>query len=109
MKNKWDNFESLLQNVHGETVAGDTNNRLYGCNVIKYVTMKKYLIMYWEIILWYMENVEYPPSPKNLDQSLCFYTKGEEGRPHESGSYVTVMKEFLDDLLAKPSLRIAMS
>eukprot|EP00536_Pseudo-nitzschia_multiseries_P012219 jgi/Psemu1/31303/gm1.31303_g len=104
MKNKWDNFESLLRNVHGETVGGDTNNSLYEHNVVNYITMKKYLTMYWEILLWYMENVEYPLSPNNLDQSLCFYTKGEEGRPHESGNYVTAMKEFLDDLLAKLSL-----
>eukprot|EP00536_Pseudo-nitzschia_multiseries_P015402 jgi/Psemu1/42429/gm1.42429_g len=40
MKNKWENFESLLRNVHGETGGGDTKQRLYGHNVVNYVTIK---------------------------------------------------------------------
>eukprot|EP00536_Pseudo-nitzschia_multiseries_P015586 jgi/Psemu1/43153/gm1.43153_g len=109
MKNKWDNFESLLWNVHGETVGGYTNSHLYGPNVVNYVTMKKYMIMYWEILLWYIENVKYPLAPENMDQGLCFYTKGEDGHPHESQKYVTAMKECFDDIIAKSSLRISMS
>eukprot|EP00536_Pseudo-nitzschia_multiseries_P009925 jgi/Psemu1/24557/gm1.24557_g len=60
MKSKWDNFQSLLWHVHGEREVGDTKPRLYGRNVVSYVTIKKYMILYREILVWYMENVEYP-------------------------------------------------
>eukprot|EP00536_Pseudo-nitzschia_multiseries_P004830 jgi/Psemu1/10974/gm1.10974_g len=105
MNNKWVKFESLLQNVHGETGGGHTTPRLYGRNVVNYTTIKKYLIMYREILGWYMENVQYPPAPENMGQGLlCFYTKCQNGSPHNSQHYVTVMKKFLDSLIAKSSL-----
>eukprot|EP00536_Pseudo-nitzschia_multiseries_P009489 jgi/Psemu1/23318/gm1.23318_g len=48
---------------------------LYGCNVVNYVTIQKYMILYQEILVWCMEHVEYPPAPEKMDQGLWFYTK----------------------------------
>eukprot|EP00536_Pseudo-nitzschia_multiseries_P004442 jgi/Psemu1/9970/gm1.9970_g len=55
--------------------VGDTKPCLYGHNVVNYVTIKKYMILYWEILVWYMENVKYPSVPEYMDQGLWFYTK----------------------------------
>eukprot|EP00536_Pseudo-nitzschia_multiseries_P011755 jgi/Psemu1/29850/gm1.29850_g len=104
MKSKWDNFQSLLQHVHGEREVGDTKPCLHGCNVVNYVTIKKYLVVYQEILVWYMENVKYPPAPEKIDQGLYFYTKCDNGSSHNSQDYDAVMKQFLDDLIAKSSL-----
>eukprot|EP00536_Pseudo-nitzschia_multiseries_P010527 jgi/Psemu1/26208/gm1.26208_g len=49
--------------------------RLYCHNVVNYVTIKKCMILYWEILVWYMEN------------------------------YVAVMKQFVDDLIANSALQ----
>eukprot|EP00536_Pseudo-nitzschia_multiseries_P012502 jgi/Psemu1/32278/gm1.32278_g len=109
MNNKRVKFESLLQNVHGETGGGNTTPRLYGRNVVNYTIIKKYMIMYREILVWYMENVQYPPAPEIMCQGFCFYTKCQNGSPHDSKHYVTAMKKFLDGLMAKLSLRLSMS
>eukprot|EP00536_Pseudo-nitzschia_multiseries_P005884 jgi/Psemu1/13915/gm1.13915_g len=88
MKKKWDNFQSLLQHVHGEREVVDTKPRLYGHNVVNY------------ILVWYMENVDYPPAPEKMEQGLWFYTKRDDGSSHDSRKYIAVMKQFLDDLIA---------
>eukprot|EP00536_Pseudo-nitzschia_multiseries_P016286 jgi/Psemu1/45602/gm1.45602_g len=85
--------------------VGDTRPCLYSCNVVSYVTIKKYMVVYQEIFVWYMENGKYPPAPEKMDQGLCFYTKCDNSSSHNSRDYVPVMTEFLDDLIAKWSLR----
>eukprot|EP00536_Pseudo-nitzschia_multiseries_P002515 jgi/Psemu1/5719/gm1.5719_g len=106
---KWDNFQSLLQQVHGEREVGDTRPYLYGYNVVYYVTIKKYMVVYWEILVWYIDNVEYPPVPENMEKGLCFDTKCDNGSSHNSRKYVPVMKQFFDDLIAKLALRVSIS
>eukprot|EP00536_Pseudo-nitzschia_multiseries_P000555 jgi/Psemu1/1246/gm1.1246_g len=85
MKKKWDNFQSLLWHVHGEREIGDTKPCLYGCNV---VTIKKYMVLYQEFLVWYTENAKYSAAPEKLDQDLWFYTKHDNGSSHDSGNYV---------------------
>eukprot|EP00536_Pseudo-nitzschia_multiseries_P004833 jgi/Psemu1/10991/gm1.10991_g len=110
MNNKWVNFESLLRDVHNEIGGGDTTSSLYGRNVVNYATIKKYMIMYREILVWYMENVQYPPGPDNTSKGLWFHTKCQNGSPaHDSKQYVHAMKNFLDGLMAKSSLPISLS
>eukprot|EP00536_Pseudo-nitzschia_multiseries_P010126 jgi/Psemu1/25089/gm1.25089_g len=93
MRNKWYNFESLLRNVNYKSGV----NSLYGRNVVNYNTIKKYMIIYHEILVWYMKN------------ALCFHTKGANCSPRASKQYIKSMKNFLDCLMAKSSLRVSMS
>eukprot|EP00536_Pseudo-nitzschia_multiseries_P007646 jgi/Psemu1/18402/gm1.18402_g len=85
-----------------------TKKRLYDRNVVNYITIKKYMVVYWEILVRYMENVKYPPAPKKMDQGLLFYTKRDNGSSHDSQDYVAVMKQFLDDLIAKSALWVSL-
>eukprot|EP00536_Pseudo-nitzschia_multiseries_P002874 jgi/Psemu1/6566/gm1.6566_g len=109
MNNKWVKFESLLRNVHDKKGRADTTSSLSGRNVVNYVTIKKYMIMYREILVWYMENVQYPPGPENTSKGLGFHTKCQNGSPHDSKHYVTAMKNVLDCLMAKSSLPVSLS
>eukprot|EP00536_Pseudo-nitzschia_multiseries_P011830 jgi/Psemu1/30212/gm1.30212_g len=88
-KRKWDNFQSLLWHVRGEREVGDTKPPFYGPNVFHCVPIKKYMIVYWEI----------------LDSWL--YTKSDNGSSHNSQDYIAIMKELLDDLIAKSELQFA--
>eukprot|EP00536_Pseudo-nitzschia_multiseries_P001361 jgi/Psemu1/3194/gm1.3194_g len=65
-----------------------TQNPLYGCNVVNYKTIKKCMVVYQEILVWYMENVIYAPTPENMEKGLCFYTKRDEGSLHNSRNYI---------------------
>eukprot|EP00536_Pseudo-nitzschia_multiseries_P011656 jgi/Psemu1/29583/gm1.29583_g len=103
--NKWYNFESLLRNVNNKSGV----DSLYGRNVMNYNTIKKYMIMYREILVWYMKNVQYPPGADYTSEALCFHTKGQNCSPRASKQYVKSMKNFLDCLMAKSSLRVSMS
>ena len=105
MANKWDRFESLLKNVN-DTSGVDA---IYGRNVVNYVTMKKYMIMYREILVWYMKNVKYPPGSDISSEDLCFHTKGDNCSPSQLKGYVRSMRNFLDCLMAKTSLRVSMT
>eukprot|EP00536_Pseudo-nitzschia_multiseries_P004582 jgi/Psemu1/10280/gm1.10280_g len=105
MRNKWFNFESLLRNVHDKSGVGS----LYGRNVVNYATTKKYMIMYREILVWYMKNVQYPPGSDYRLDDLCFHTKGQNCSPRASKQYVNSMKNFLDCLVAKSLLRVSLS
>eukprot|EP00536_Pseudo-nitzschia_multiseries_P019454 jgi/Psemu1/60791/gm1.60791_g len=110
MISKRDNFQHVLWHVHGGREVGDARPHLYGCNVVNYKTIMKYmLVVHRKIITWYMENVEYPLAPENMEQSLCFYTKRDNGLSHSSRDYVAIMKQLLDDLIAKLALRVSMS
>eukprot|EP00536_Pseudo-nitzschia_multiseries_P003185 jgi/Psemu1/7113/gm1.7113_g len=82
---------------------------LYGCNVVNYVTIKKYMIMYCEILVWYMMNVNYPPGLDYTSEALCFNTKGDNCSPSALKQYVKSMRNFLDCLMAQSSLRVSMS
>eukprot|EP00536_Pseudo-nitzschia_multiseries_P014025 jgi/Psemu1/37319/gm1.37319_g len=85
MNNKWVKLESLFWNVNGETGVGGTIQRLFGCNVVNYGTIKKYMIMYREMLVWYMDNVQYPPAPDNMSKDLWLYTKCcQNCSPHDS-------------------------
>eukprot|EP00536_Pseudo-nitzschia_multiseries_P003804 jgi/Psemu1/8564/gm1.8564_g len=101
LNNKWLNFKALLGNVEDKIRGGS----LYGRNMVNYATIKKYMIMYRKILVWYMKNVQYPPGP----DSLWFHTKCQNGSPHDSKQYVHAMKNFLDCLMAKSSLRVSLS
>eukprot|EP00536_Pseudo-nitzschia_multiseries_P011416 jgi/Psemu1/28836/gm1.28836_g len=90
---EWDNFQSLLRHIHGEREVGDTKPRLYGHNGVNYVTIKKCMVVYQEILVWYMKN------------GLSFNTKRDDGSTHYSQYYVAVMKKILDDLIAKLALK----
>eukprot|EP00536_Pseudo-nitzschia_multiseries_P012649 jgi/Psemu1/32758/gm1.32758_g len=105
MANKWNKFESLLRNVNGTSGV----DSLYGRNVVNYVTIKKYMIMYREILLWYMKNVKYPPRSNYTSEALCFHTKGDNCSPSNLKQYVKSMKNFLDCLMAQSSLCVSMS
>eukprot|EP00536_Pseudo-nitzschia_multiseries_P006624 jgi/Psemu1/15751/gm1.15751_g len=105
MRNKWYNFESLLQNVNDKSGV----DSLYGPNVMNYDTIKKYMIMYREILVWYMKNVQYPPGADYTSEALCFHTKGDNCSPSNLKQYVKSMKNFLDCLMAQSSLRVSMS
>eukprot|EP00536_Pseudo-nitzschia_multiseries_P011823 jgi/Psemu1/30157/gm1.30157_g len=105
MNNKWLSFESLLGNVD-EEIGGAS---LYGRNVINYGTIKKYMLFYREILVWYMKNVQYPPGPDNTSDGLFFHTKFQNGSPHDSKQYVNAMKNFLDCLMANSSLCVSLS
>eukprot|EP00536_Pseudo-nitzschia_multiseries_P013989 jgi/Psemu1/37136/gm1.37136_g len=83
INNKWVKFESLLRNVNGKTGVGDTIPRLCGRNMVNYGTIKKYMIMYREMLVWYMENVQYLPALDNMSKGLWFYTKCQNGSPHD--------------------------
>eukprot|EP00536_Pseudo-nitzschia_multiseries_P013797 jgi/Psemu1/36454/gm1.36454_g len=72
-------------------------------------TIKKYMIMYREILVWYMKNVQYPPGADYTPEALCFHTKGQNCSPRASKQYVKSMKNFLDCLMAKSSLRVSTS
>eukprot|EP00536_Pseudo-nitzschia_multiseries_P001891 jgi/Psemu1/4347/gm1.4347_g len=81
------------------------HSHLYYCNVANYVTIKKYMILYLEILVWCMENVKYPPAhPEKMDQGWWFYTKRDDGSSHDAWDYVPVMKQFLNDLIANSAL-----
>eukprot|EP00536_Pseudo-nitzschia_multiseries_P009020 jgi/Psemu1/22160/gm1.22160_g len=69
------------------------------------ITIKKYMLLYQEILVWYMDNVKYPPAPEKMDQGLWFYTKRDNSSSHGSQDNVAVMKQFLDGLMAKLTLR----
>eukprot|EP00536_Pseudo-nitzschia_multiseries_P014673 jgi/Psemu1/39740/gm1.39740_g len=56
MGNKWYNFESLLRNVNDKSGV----NSLYGRNVVNYVTIKKSMIMYREILGMVHEECKVP-------------------------------------------------
>eukprot|EP00536_Pseudo-nitzschia_multiseries_P006740 jgi/Psemu1/15967/gm1.15967_g len=105
LNNKWLNFESLLGNVE-DKISGAS---LYGRNVINYGKLKKYMLFYREILVWYMKNVQYPPGPDNASDGLFFHTKCKNGSPHYSKQYVNSMKNFLDCLMANSSLRVSLS
>eukprot|EP00536_Pseudo-nitzschia_multiseries_P009082 jgi/Psemu1/22287/gm1.22287_g len=90
MSNKWFNFKSLLQNVHDKTGVGS----LYGRNVVNYATIKEYMIMHREILVWYMMNVQYPRGADYTSDGLCFHTKGQNCSPRASKKYVNSMKNF---------------
>eukprot|EP00536_Pseudo-nitzschia_multiseries_P001202 jgi/Psemu1/2750/gm1.2750_g len=105
MRNKWYNFESLLHNVNDKSGV----DSLYGRNVVNYDTIKKYMIMYREILVWYMKNVQYPPGADCKSEALCSHTKGRNCFPCASKQYVRSMKNFLDCLMAQSSLRVSMS
>eukprot|EP00536_Pseudo-nitzschia_multiseries_P012770 jgi/Psemu1/33099/gm1.33099_g len=105
MMNKWNNFESLLQNVNNKSGV----DALYGRNVVNYDTIKKYMIMYREILVWYMKNVNYPPGLDYTSEALCFHTKGNNCSPSALKQYVKSMKSFLDCLMSQSSLRVSMS
>eukprot|EP00536_Pseudo-nitzschia_multiseries_P007856 jgi/Psemu1/18935/gm1.18935_g len=105
LNNKWLNFESLLGNVEEEIGRAS----LYGRNVVNYATIKKYMLFYREILVWYMKNVQYPPGPDNTSDGLFFHTKCQNGSPHDSKQYVNAMKNFLDCLMANSSLRVSLS
>eukprot|EP00536_Pseudo-nitzschia_multiseries_P019349 jgi/Psemu1/60219/gm1.60219_g len=77
MTNKWNNFKSLLRNVNNKSGV----DSLYGRNVVNYDTIKKYMIMYREILVWYMKNVNYPPGLDYTSEALCFHTKGDNCSP----------------------------
>eukprot|EP00536_Pseudo-nitzschia_multiseries_P012137 jgi/Psemu1/31034/gm1.31034_g len=113
MNKKWDNFQSLLWHVHVERQVWDTRPRLYGRNVVNYIIIKKYMILYREILVWYMDNVDYPPIlvwcmdnvdyppvPEKMGQQMLFYTKRGNGSSHDSQDYVAVMKKSWMALLA---------
>eukprot|EP00536_Pseudo-nitzschia_multiseries_P015881 jgi/Psemu1/44141/gm1.44141_g len=90
--------------------VGDARPHLYGCNVVNYKIIMKYmLVVHREIITRYMENVEYPLAPENMEQSLCFYTKRDNGSSHGSRDYAAIMKQLLDDLIAKLALGVSMT
>eukprot|EP00536_Pseudo-nitzschia_multiseries_P011860 jgi/Psemu1/30316/gm1.30316_g len=105
MTNKWNNFESLLRNVNGKSGV----DSLYGRNVVNYDTIKKYKIMYREILVWYMKNVNYPPGADYTSEALCFHTKGNNCSPSALKEYVKSMKNFLDCLMTESSLGVSMS
>eukprot|EP00536_Pseudo-nitzschia_multiseries_P011442 jgi/Psemu1/28896/gm1.28896_g len=105
MTNKWNNFESLLQNVNDKSGV----DSLYGHNVVNYDTIKKHMIMYREILVWYMKNVNYPPGADYMPEALCFHTKGDNCSPSALKQYIQSMKNFLDCLMAQSSLRVSMS
>eukprot|EP00536_Pseudo-nitzschia_multiseries_P007295 jgi/Psemu1/17529/gm1.17529_g len=105
LNNKWLNFESLLGNVEDE--IGEAS--LYWRNVVNYAMIKKYMLFYREILVWYMNNVQYPPGPDNTPDGLFFHTKFQNGSPHDSKQYVNAMKNFLDCLMANSSLRVSLS
>eukprot|EP00536_Pseudo-nitzschia_multiseries_P010605 jgi/Psemu1/26458/gm1.26458_g len=66
------------------------------------------MVVHWEIFVWYMENVEYPPAPPNMEEGLCFYTKFEADHSVlQSGEYLAVMRQFLNDLIVKLALRVS--
>eukprot|EP00536_Pseudo-nitzschia_multiseries_P010300 jgi/Psemu1/25531/gm1.25531_g len=88
--------------------VGDARPCLYGCNLVNYKKIKRYMVVYREIIVWYMENVEYPPAPEKMDQGLCFYTTCDNGSSRGSQDHVAVMKQFLDDFIVKAALRVLM-
>eukprot|EP00536_Pseudo-nitzschia_multiseries_P003228 jgi/Psemu1/7205/gm1.7205_g len=44
--------------------------------------------------------------PEKMDQGLCFDTKCDDSSPHGSRKYVTVMKQFLDDLIDTLALQL---
>eukprot|EP00536_Pseudo-nitzschia_multiseries_P010754 jgi/Psemu1/26852/gm1.26852_g len=96
MKKKGDNFQSLLWHVHGEREVGD-KKPLYGCNVVNYVTIMKYMILYQEIL--------------HLTQwiGVCGSIKPDDGSSHNSQDHAAVMKQFLDDLIADLALQVSMS
>eukprot|EP00536_Pseudo-nitzschia_multiseries_P010116 jgi/Psemu1/25014/gm1.25014_g len=104
MSNKWFNFKSLLQNVHNKSGVGS----LCGRNVVNYTTMKKYMIVYREILVWYMKNVQYPPGSEYVGRFLFPYQ-----RPKLFSTclkkYVNSMKNFLDCLMAQSSLCVSLS
>eukprot|EP00536_Pseudo-nitzschia_multiseries_P006939 jgi/Psemu1/16481/gm1.16481_g len=102
-------FRVSLRNVQGKTGGDDTTRHLYGRNMVNYNTIKKFMIMYREMLVWYMENVQYPPAPDNMSKGLWFYTKYQNNSPHDSKHYITAMKNFLDGLMAKSSLRFSLS
>eukprot|EP00536_Pseudo-nitzschia_multiseries_P015576 jgi/Psemu1/43116/gm1.43116_g len=83
LNNKWLNFKSLLGNVE-DKIGGAS---LYGRNVVNYATIKKYMLFYREILVWYMNNVQYPPGPDNTPDGLFFHTKFQNGSPHDSKQY----------------------
>eukprot|EP00536_Pseudo-nitzschia_multiseries_P008413 jgi/Psemu1/20378/gm1.20378_g len=91
--------------VHGRRQVGGIKPRLYGRNVVNYKTIKKYMVVYWEILVWCIENVKYPPVPETMEKGLYFFTKRDNSSLRQSGEYAGVMKQFLDDLTAKPELR----
>eukprot|EP00536_Pseudo-nitzschia_multiseries_P004199 jgi/Psemu1/9470/gm1.9470_g len=105
MRNKWYNFESWLRNVYDKSGV----DSLYGRNVVNYDTIKKYMLMYREILYWYMKNVQYPPGADYTSEAFCFHTKGQNCSPRASKQYVKSMKNFLDCLMAQSSLRVSMS
>eukprot|EP00536_Pseudo-nitzschia_multiseries_P000828 jgi/Psemu1/1888/gm1.1888_g len=105
MTNKWNNFESLLRNVNDKSGV----DSLYGRNIVNYDTIKKYMTMYREILVWYMKNVNYPPGLDYTSEALCFHTKGDNCSPSALKQYVKSMKNFLDCLMAQSSLRVSMS
>eukprot|EP00536_Pseudo-nitzschia_multiseries_P004680 jgi/Psemu1/10533/gm1.10533_g len=109
MKKKKKRELSLLWHVHGEREVGDTKPCLYDCNVVNYVTIKKYMVVSQEILVWYMENVVYPWAPENMEKDLRFYTKCDDSSSHGSQDYVAVMKQLLDDLIANLALRASMT
>eukprot|EP00536_Pseudo-nitzschia_multiseries_P000461 jgi/Psemu1/1034/gm1.1034_g len=109
MKTKWENFQPLLWYVHGGRQVGDAKPCLYYCNVTNYKTIKKYMVVYREILVWYMENVKYFPAPENKEKGVYFYTKCEHSSLDQSEEYLAVMKQFLDGLIAKSALRVSMS
>eukprot|EP00536_Pseudo-nitzschia_multiseries_P009982 jgi/Psemu1/24684/gm1.24684_g len=71
LNNKWLNFELLLGNVEDE-IGGAS---LYRRNVLNYATIKEYMLFYREILVWYMNNVQYPPGSDNTPDGLFFHTK----------------------------------
>eukprot|EP00536_Pseudo-nitzschia_multiseries_P003379 jgi/Psemu1/7639/gm1.7639_g len=77
MRKKWFNFESLLRNVHNKSGVGS----LCGYIIVNYTTLKKYMIMYREILVWYIKNVQYPPGLDYTPDDLCFHTKGQNCSP----------------------------
>eukprot|EP00536_Pseudo-nitzschia_multiseries_P005446 jgi/Psemu1/12578/gm1.12578_g len=106
MKSKWENFQRLLWHVHGAKKVVEAKKGLYGCHgVVNYERIKKYMVMYQDILVWYMENVEHPPVPENMEKGLCFYTKRDDGSLHSLQDYIAVVIQFLDDLIAKSALR----
>eukprot|EP00536_Pseudo-nitzschia_multiseries_P003550 jgi/Psemu1/8077/gm1.8077_g len=50
--NQFNNYEMKI---------GNTKPHLYGRYVVNYKTIKKYMVVYRKILVWYMENVKYPP------------------------------------------------
>eukprot|EP00536_Pseudo-nitzschia_multiseries_P001761 jgi/Psemu1/4006/gm1.4006_g len=102
MKSKWDNVQSLLWHVHGEREVGDTNPCLYGCNVVNYVTIQKYMVVYQEILLWYMENVKYPQRLKKWIRFLKLPYTGSFG-------FQDVMQTIEDLVLMEQRYLVAQS